>query len=459
MELKEISVAPEYPDAYWAAGDEAYQLLEPLGEKRTAQLRANINHNLLLHRRLFLADTSILVSPSMFTLLRDEQYGPGYQKLFRDGLIVTTMRASANNYAEVAEIVIEKRHFVAEMEKERIRESASLLDTLNPQIIRTDTRDKMRTIGHRYLLKPEYWMSLGLPEKIAIKMTRSVRRKIAARRLETVRQTEFWEYAHDRLVRPDQAAMAQQVRAYMTIASLGTMAKGIGLPPIFPAAYGGSVDRLYGTRTPWRHHPADGRIELLEPFEEKSPRRLEEERSIHAIAALLTADQISEVRTRKEHQKFLKDIEKYSKDESDSAAFQIDRTMQEFRDSLEVSAGEFLTEWEHQGVSWIWETPRGQLARLPVPGAVGTVAARVNEMSHAIPDSAHLLGYGSGVTVGAALTLFAWKKVKGTKNQREKFREATSEALEDPSVIPELRSEGRIQMSLFGSIPYRFHAE
>lgn len=458
MELHEISTPPEYPDTYWAAGDEAYQLLEPPGEKRTSRLRANINHHLLLHRRLFLADTSMLVSPSMFALLRDEHYGPGYQQLFRDGLIVTAMRAEANNYAEVAEIVIERRHFVAEMEKERIRESATLLDSLNPQIIRTDTRDKMRAIGHGYLLKPDYWVSLGIPEQVATEMIDIVSRKIEDRRIETVRQTEFWEYVHDSLVRPDQVALAQQIRAYMTIASLGTMAKGMGLPPTFPAAYGRSVDRLYGTHTPWRHRPSDGKMELLEPFEEKSPRRLEEERNIHEIAALLGADEISNIRSRSEHRKFLKDLQRHSQEESDSAAFRIDRAMQDFRDSLEVSAGEFLTQWDHQRISWLWETPKGQLARVPIPGAVGTIAAKVNELSQTIPDSAHLLGYGTGVSVGAALTFFTLKRAKKIKNRKEDFREATSEALDDPSVIPELRSDGFIEMSLFGSIPYQFRA-
>ncbi|MFD9687388.1 hypothetical protein ACFWXO_16710 [Kitasatospora sp. NPDC059088] len=43
MELKEIATSPAYPDAYWAAGDEVFQLVDPLDRKRTLRLRANLN--------------------------------------------------------------------------------------------------------------------------------------------------------------------------------------------------------------------------------------------------------------------------------------------------------------------------------------------------------------------------------------------------------------------------------
>ncbi len=456
MELMEIDTPPKYPDAYWAAGDEAFQLLDPLGLKRIARLRANINHNLLLHRRLFLGDTSILVNPSLFALLRDEEYGPGYQQLFRDGLIVTAMRTSANNYSELAEKVIEKRHFVAEMDQERMRESARLLDSLRPRIVRFDTRRQMREIGDRHLLKAAYWASLGLPDQVAIDLTDTVKHEICVRGLETVRQSEFWEYAHNTLVRPEQAGQAQQIRAYMTIASLGSIAKDVGLPPIFPAAYGPNVDRLYGTHTPWRPRPADTELELLDPFEAKSPRRLSEERSIHGIAALLTAEQISEIRNRGEHQKFLKELQRIGDDAGDLAGFHFDGTMREFKDSLEVSAGEFLSKRKHRGTSWLWETPKGQFARLPISGTVGYVVARLNDLGDAIPDKEHLLGSGAGVSVSAAMTFFTLQKVKKSKSRKEDFRKEVRRVLDDATVIPELRTGGFIEMSLFGTIPYQF---
>ncbi|WP_327222599.1 hypothetical protein OG229_38570 [Streptomyces platensis] len=456
MELKETALKPAFPDAYWAAGDEVFQLMAPLNKKRTLRLRANLNHNLLLHRRLLLADTSILVSPSMFDLLRDDEFGAKYQQLFRDGSIVTSMRASANSYAEVAQLVIEKRHFVAEMDEERIRESARMLDSLNPEIVHTDTRSEMRKVGDGYLLRPEYWVSLGLPEETACKMIEDVSEKIDHRKLGTVRQSEFWEYARDSLVPLGEAEQAQLIRTYMSIASLGTMAKGIGVPPIYPAAYGANVDRIYGTRTPW-DYTANGRMKLLEPFESKDPRCLEEERNVHEIAALLTADQIIKIRNGSEYRKFLEKVQRASREPGHSAAVVIERALKEFREYLEVSGGEFLVDWERGGKrGFLWETKPGQLLRPVGPGAVGYVSARVNEMSHVISDTYHLVGPGAGFAFGAAVTLFGWRKVEEKKQRREGFREVVREEVEDPTVIPELRTDGCIELSLFGAIPYLF---
>ncbi|MER6317063.1 hypothetical protein ABT237_25355 [Streptomyces sp. NPDC001581] len=442
MELKEITDHPSYPDAYWAAGDEVFQLMDPLDAKRTLRLRANLNHNLLLHRRLFLADTSILVSPSMFALLHDEELGPGYRQLFRDGSIVTAMRSAANNFSEVAALIIEKRNFVAEMEEDQIWASARLLDSLSPEIVRTDTRDEMLKIGHDYVLRAEYWAALGIPENVALAMTESVRRKREERNLDTVRQSEFWEYARDDLLTPGEAGTAQQIRAYMSIASLGTMAKGIGIPPIYPAAYGPNVDRIYGTHTPWEHR-ADRRMKLLEPFDQKDPRRLDEERNIHEIAALLTADQVSKIRDKVEHRKLLKGAQQAIQESGNSAAEILERALEEFRGYLEVGAGEFLVDWEGGGRrSLLWETKTGQLMRQFSSGAVGTAAM--------IP--------GVGPALGTALTLFGWRRAAKLEKWREGFREVTQEAINDPTIIPELRTDEVIELSLFGEIPYSFMA-
>ncbi|MFH8496679.1 hypothetical protein [Streptomyces coeruleorubidus] len=456
MELKETSLKPAFPDAYWAAGDEVFQLMAPLGKRRALRLRANLNHNLLLNRRLLLADTSILVSPSMFDLLRDDEVGAGYQRLFRDGSIVTVMRASANNYAEVARLVIEKRHFVAEMDEEKILASAELLDSLNPEIVHTDTRDQMQKIGDGYLLRPEYWWRLGLSEETARKMVEVVSAKIDDRKLGTVRQTDFWEYARDSLVPLGEAEQAQLIRVYMSIASLGTMAKWIGVPPIYPAAYGANVDRIYGTRTPWGYAP-NGRMELLDPFEPKDPRRLEEERNVHEIAALLSADQISKIRDGGEHRKFLQKVQQAGRESGYQAAFMLEAALREFREYLEVCAGEFLVDWERGGKSsFLWETKPGHLLRPLGPGAVGYVSARVNEMSQVIPDPYRLVGPGAGFAFGTAVTLFGWQKVEGKKKRRSGFREVAREVINDPTVIPDLRTDGCIELSLFGEIAYPF---
>jgi hypothetical protein len=456
MELKETALKPAFPDAYWAAGDEVFQIMVPLNKGRTLRLRANLNHNLLLNRRLFLADTSILVSPSMFDLLRDDEVGAGYQRLFRDGSIVTVMRASANSYAEVAKLVIEKRHFVAEMDKEKILESAQLLDSLNPEIVHTDTRDQMQKIGDRYLLQPEYWWRLGLSEETAREMVKVVSAKIDQRKLGTVRQTEFWEYARDSLAARGEAEQAQLIRVYMSIASLGTMAKWIEVPPIYPATYGANVDRIYGTRTPWGYTP-NGRMKLLSPFESKDPRCLEEERNLHEIATLLTADHVSKIRNGSEYRKFLQKMQQVGRESGYSAAFMLEAALREFREYLEVCAGEFLVDWERGGKSsFLWETKPGQLLRPLGPGAVGYISARANEMSQAISDPYHLVGPGAGFAFGTAVTLFGWQKVEEKKQRRKGFREVVREAINDPRVIPELRTDGCIELSLFGAIPYPF---
>lgn len=440
MDLKEITEQPSYPDAYWAAGDEVFQLMDPLDARRTLRLRANLNHNLLLHHRLFLADTSILVSPSMFTLLHDEELGPGYRQLFRDGSIVTAMRSEANNFSEVAALIIEKRNFVAEMEEDQIWASARLLDSLSPEIVRADTRDKMLKIGHVCVLRAEYWAALGIPENVALAMTDSVRQKREERNLDIVRQSEFWEYARDELLEPGEAGMAQQIRAYMSIASLGTMAKEIGIPPIYPAAYGHNVDRIYGTHTPWEHR-ADGRMKLLEPFYQKAPRRLDEERNIHEIAALLTAGQVSKIRDKGEHRKLLQEAQRAIQESDDSAAWILEKALEEFRGYLEVGAGEFLVDWEGGGKrSLLWETKKGQLVRQFVSSAVGTAAA--------IP--------GVGFPLSVALSLFGSRKVSKLEKRREGLREVTQEAIKDPTVIPELRTDECIELSLFGAIPHSF---
>ncbi|MGW1804589.1 hypothetical protein [Streptomyces sp. NPDC002078] len=455
MELSETPIPATYPDAYWVAGDEVYQLTEPIGLRRTSRLRANINLNLLLHRRLFLRDTSLLVSPSLFSLLTDEDFGPGYQQLFRDGLIVPQMRIQANNFAEVAELIIEGRNFVAEMTQEQIRESARLLDSLNPQVVHTDTQSEMLQIGTNYLLKAEYWANLGLPEEHAEAMTREVVRKLEDRKLEAVRQTEFWEYANDSLFRPDDVKQAQQIRTYMTIASLGTMAKKVGVPPIYPAAYGQNVDRMYGTRTPWALRP-DGNLKLLEPFESKTPKRISEERDIHQLAALLNAEQVFKIRGRGEHRQFLKELERAAGEDDYESPLILESALREYRESLEVSAGEFVTQWEHQGPKVMWETRLGQFIRMPIPTAVGYTLTKANEYQHLVPNPEGWVGPTAGLTVSAALTLFTWRKVEKATSRRDLFRKAAWEAINDPTVIPELRSEGCIEMNLFGTIPHHF---
>jgi hypothetical protein len=455
MELSETPIPATYPDAYWVAGDEVYQLTEPLGLRRTSRLRANINLNLLLHRRLFLRDTSLLVSPSMLSLLRDEEFGPGYQQLFRDGLIVPQMRIQANNFTEVAELIIKGGNYVAEMTQEQIWESARLLDSLNPQVIHTDTRSEMLQIGTDYLLQSEYWVNLGIPEEHATAMTREVTRKVNDRKLETVRQTEFWEYASDSLRRPHEAEQAQQIRTYMTIASLGAMAKKVGVPPIYPAAYGQNVDRMYGTRTPWALRP-DGNIKLLEPFESKTPKRISEERDIHQLAALLKAEQVAKIRSRSEHLQFLKKLERAAGEDDYESPLTVEMALREFRESLEVSAGEFITRWEHQQPKVMWETRLGQFIRMPIPTAVGYTLSKANEFQHLAPNPEGWLGPTTGLAVSTALTLFSWHKVGKTTSRRDLFKKAAWEAVDDPTVIPELRSEGCIEMNLFGTIPHHF---
>ncbi|MFD9687387.1 hypothetical protein ACFWXO_16705 [Kitasatospora sp. NPDC059088] len=349
------------------------------------------------------------------------------------------MRAAANNYSEVAELIIEKRNFVAEMDEDQIRESARLLDSLNPEIVRVDTRDDMQKVGQGYVLRPEYWVALGFREEMARAMTESVSRKIEDRHLEVVRQSEFWEYARDSLT-PEESEWAQQIRAYMSIASLGTMAKGIGIPPIYPAAYGKNVDRIYGTRTPWEYTPG-GRMRLLEPFEQKGQRRLDEERNIHEMAALLTADQVSKVRGRVEYRKFLQKVQQAGRESGHPAAEAVETGLRELREYLEVGAGEFLVDWEGGGNRLLlWETRTGQLVRQLGSGVVGTLAG--------VP--------GVGPAFGAALTFLGWRKVEMMEKRREGFREVVREAIDDPAIISEIRTDGCIELSLFGEIPYSF---
>lgn len=455
MELSETPTPATYPDAYWVAGDEVYQLTEPLDLRRTSRLRANINLNLLLHRRLFLRDTSLLVSPSMLALLRDEEHGPGYRQLFRDGLIVPQMRTEANNFTEVAELIIKAGNFVAEMTQEQVRESARLLDSLKPQVVHTDTRSEMLQIGTKYLLQAEYWVNLGLQEEHAIAMTHEVIRKLEDRKLETVRQSEFWEYARDSMFRPHEGEQAQQLRTYMTIASLGAMAKKVGIPPIYPAAYGKNVDRMYGTRTPWALRP-DGNIKLLEPFEPKTPKRISEERDIHQLAALLNAEQVATIRSRTEHRQFLKKLERAADEDEYESPLTLEAALREFRDSLEVSAGEFVTQWEHQRPKVMWETRLGQFMRMPIPPAVGYTISAANEFQHLVPNPEGWIGPTTGLAVSSALTLFTWNKSGKAAKRRDLFKKAAWEAIDDPTVIPELRSEGCIEMNLFGTIPHHF---
>ncbi|MFD1660183.1 hypothetical protein ACFSL4_18755 [Streptomyces caeni] len=448
MELKEASRPLAYPDIFWAAGDGVFDLADPALQRRVSRLRANLNHNLLVHDRVILTDTSMLVSPAFIRLLRGD--GEGYQELFRDGTIVTALRSQADNYQDVAKLMIEHGNFIAEMSKEEVLEAARLLDSLNPEIVRTDTsrnQQVMDNIGRENLLVPDFWVSRGLPPEVSERLVGWVAERIDDRNLETVRQTEFWEFARGFLSSPEQAADAQLIRTYTSIASLGVMAKGFDIPPIYPAAFSAAVDRMYGTRTPFRADRS-GYMELLEPFLPKDPRVLERERNIHKLAALLDAHQVAQIRERVEHQAIVRAASKAYLGEIDAVDFESD--LREFEESLEVSAGEFVSGVKHREKSWLWETRAGQWARLPVPSAVGSVAGFGLSLALGpIPAAAS----GIGLMCGAAILLFGqWREKREVIRKKEMVKEVRRE-LADPNVIPDLRVNGRIELGLFGMIP------
>ena len=99
MELVGISEALGQSDVFWISGDAVFQRVLPaefdslpIAERtlfRVAQIRANLNAHLLLHRRLALPDTSFLLHPSLKRLLETE---PDYWDFLRDGVLVPIMR-------------------------------------------------------------------------------------------------------------------------------------------------------------------------------------------------------------------------------------------------------------------------------------------------------------------------------------------------------------------------------
>ena len=79
MELK-LNRKLDTADVFWTVGDVAFQFIgndgaisasdHPVG--RLAGFAANLNYNLLMHDRLVLTDTSLLLNPALLGLLQRE---------------------------------------------------------------------------------------------------------------------------------------------------------------------------------------------------------------------------------------------------------------------------------------------------------------------------------------------------------------------------------------------------
>ncbi|GAA2293711.1 hypothetical protein [Streptomyces violaceusniger] len=271
-----------------------------------ARVDGNLKYNLLMHRRLFLTDTSILLTPPLLQLLADSN--SEYRIFLQDGSIVPAMRPSANSFADVARQVIKGGNY-AELSEDDIQFYAGKLDGAGPRLAYTDpaNQDLMNDLAGEALIQPDYWtreIERPFPQELANDLTRSVMEEMREHERTNFRQTEFWHFA-EKIHRSGASDLSQIIRVEATIHSLGVMAINFNIPLIVPAPYAQPAGRVYGTGSPIRE--AGDSVVLGWPTEGEVR---EAKRAIYLVAQELTPQQIYEIRQSVEFQNYVRLLEK-----------------------------------------------------------------------------------------------------------------------------------------------------
>ncbi|MFD8414007.1 hypothetical protein ACFV2Q_19990 [Streptomyces sp. NPDC059650] len=271
-----------------------------------ASVDGNLKYNLLMHRRLFLTDASILLSPPVLQLLSDPE--SAYRIFLQDGSIVPAVRSSADSFTDVASQIIRSGNY-AELTEDEIRFYADRLDGARPHIVHTDpsNQDLMNDLAGEVLMQPEYWtqeIERPFDRDLAHELVRSVMTEMHDEGRGNFRQTEFWNFAETLHAR-NIIDLAQVIRIEATIHSLGVMAINFNLPLVVPAPYAQPAGRIYGTGSPVRE--VGDTVELTGATEGEIS---EGKRAIYLLAQELTPQQIYEIRQSVEFENYIRSLEK-----------------------------------------------------------------------------------------------------------------------------------------------------
>jgi len=308
--LDYINQPLEPPDAYWAAGDPTFgrarKQTKSTPEKRitqrTTELKANLNYNLLMHRRLVLEDTSLLASLPLMRLL---QQHPAYEDVFAGGAVVAAMRESADSFAEVADMVIGRRQY-QDVGEEAIYANARTLDNLRIRAASTPTRSNrelMHELVERYFLDRSLWLTIGLGEA-SEQLVKYVPQAAAANGVEYFRRTEFWQFA-DKLDKCKDYVCARHIRNQMAVLAHGLTATTLGLFPVYPAAFAPYADQVFGTRHPWNAQAEETYLNEPTLVEGELRRTLDD---IRYLAVYLEPEDILEIRSCPEYLRYMRVI-------------------------------------------------------------------------------------------------------------------------------------------------------
>jgi hypothetical protein len=168
----------------------------------------------------------------------------------RCGDLVPLLRPTVTTFGELVNSLRRVANY-CDPENLDIDAAAALLDSARPQVAFSPpaASELMDYIGRNVLLSPEYWATeVGLreigPERVTYVFD-AMRRNGAQK----VRQSEFWEYARGLPSDEASSKTAQVIRTELTIASHGSMAASVGIPPSLPAFAMKAASRLFESPT------------------------------------------------------------------------------------------------------------------------------------------------------------------------------------------------------------------
>ncbi len=451
MSLSSITEPLGTPDAFWSAMDHAFvrargQTRKTPAKKlhwRTSEFRTNLNYNLLTHRRLVVEDVSLLLSRELMRLLDQESGQPQYRDFLREGVIVPALRESVSSFEELADAMLRHKQY-QDLGPDLLHTFAKSLDGTNPEVACTTTeenRQLMHELVENKFLEREAWAEVGLGA-FSSRLTDYVPQATAENRSDFYRRTEFWEFA-DRLDEKKEHALAQLIRAQISVLSLGVVATNLNLHSIFPAPYADHVDRVFGTHRPW--HIRDD--QMMVPERSILDHDLNAiQRDIRILASYLTPDQVWEIRESDEFHDYLKGVRRADELEPRASCAALLDTMRIYYRHLEVALGARLqgehTEWTRlRSLSrWVSRTER------TVPGAVGLISNIVTGFSGMPPLTGLVLSTVPAGLMSACLHLYS-RHIKADQQRLDSRARSSAGTLVRPS--------GSLAVELYGPVDLR----
>lgn len=351
--LDAIKQGPAFPDVFWSAGDQSFLRMHrrlasehPGAIEESVSIIGNLNYNLLMHRRLFLPASCILVCRPLLDLLTDSN--SGYHIFLQDGSIVPTFRESADSFADIAKQTIDGGNYVEDISSGELTNYARMLDQIGSSACHThdsNNQQLMNDLANDELMEPTYWtddIETRFPTSLAADLVNSVNEQMRDQGRHNFRPTEFWNFA--KVLDGQAPELATAIRIESVIRSHGTMASNFNLPLVVPAPYAQPVGRIYGTGSPYR---LAGDTVELPPNIRTETEISDAKAAIHQLAALLTERHVYEIRRTAPFRSYLRALEEADRVERDHVAETAETTRRsstKAKDTLEMTAAEIVEE-------------------------------------------------------------------------------------------------------------------